>query len=180
MRKSVLLLILTGTSLLTFSQRKNANDFGVSDFYTFILGPQLGGMALLIGSDDQTGEFNFEYNIGAFFNLRPLRPVGFEIDINYHKIINYDDYYSVPVLIGFYSKKNRAFIIGPSFIYEADKNKIDLKNPDVGISVGWGSQLTNVLFTFYEDHPLFNSDGKTQFFFGVGFKFRMGFSLSNY
>ena len=172
MIRTILLITLISASLLVTGQnRKERNT--ERDFPTFLLGPDAGGSIILTHSESAGLKSHFHYRFGAFMHIRPVHSLGLATGFKYNRIVNLAEYYELPLMVHFYGKGNGAFFVGPNLIYEANGSQTDFNTPELGFTLGAGSQRGGIYLSY---HPAYDAliEQNTNFFLSLGIYVQLG------
>ena len=172
MIRTILLITLMSVTLLASGQNKKERNTD-RDFPTFLLGPDAGGSIILTHSEEAGLKSHFQYRFGAFMHIRPVHSLGLATGFKYNRIVNLADYYELPLMVHFYGKGNGAFFLGPNLIYEANGSQTDFSTPELGFTLGAGSQRGGIYLSY---HPAYDAliEQNTNFFLSLGIYVQLG------
>ena len=172
MIRTILLITLITISFLASGQNRKERNTD-RDFPTFLLGPDAGGSIILTHSEASGLKSHFHYRFGAFMHIRPVQSLGLATGFKYNRIVNFADYYELPLMVHFYGKGNGAFFLGPNLIYEANGTDTDFSTPELGFTLGAGSQRGGIYLSY---HPAYDAliEQNTNFFLSLGIYVQLG------
>lgn len=175
-------IILSGCLILFFSLHLRGHNDKQDDYTKFIITLSI-GLVVNYGSyevESSTSAFSSGSVLEGMMELRPIKQVGFATGIGYNNRIikNRVGFYTIPLLLNFYSQDGFVVTGGPIFVLNAnDKNIMDT-SPVPGFMAGLRHNSFEISYRYLSSKYFTNDDGGTiSRIIGMGFYFEIGLKM---
>ena len=177
--KKYLLTILIIIIFIDISNAQRRSYRNKKDFAHLIIGPEVGLMGYMAFLDSGEGKFYGEYSLGAKLVIKPWKQFGFHTGFSYHKGIKNYHYCSSPLIFAYTSNSNKIFAGGLLLNFDAKGDKVDFKNPNVGVAIGAGTENVLMMLIYNPKIPILEEVklSDIQFFLGLGIRINLGIVL---